>query len=58
MLNLPDADSSDRFAAGMVVMLGRCEYGLGKTRAHLFGLAHTGVQARLVLVMAAASHDC
>ena len=42
----------------MVVMLGRCEYGLGKTRVHLFGLAYIGVQARLVLVMAAAAHDC
>jgi hypothetical protein len=42
----------------MVVMLRRCEYGLGKTRAHLFGLAHTGVQARLVMAMAAAAHDC
>ena len=39
-------------------MLGRCEYGLGKTRVHLFGLAYIGVQARLVLVMAAAAHDC
>jgi hypothetical protein len=29
--------------AGMVVMLGRCEYDLGKTRAHLFGVPpHAG----------------